>query len=97
MSKVEQAVITGGLYNIEPSEAFQGIEPGIVEVLEITIGSESKYKSEIEEYATSASEEENINKNTLWVAYMYNTGDDEEVYVLPIEVFKEHTTAYILD
>lgn len=98
MSRIEQAVITGGLYTIEPSEAFQGIEPGIVEVLWIGMAEGSNYTGDIKEYITTSIADEGITKDTLWVAYMYTDEDGiSDAYVLPIEVFKEHTTAYIPD
>ena len=107
--QVTRSVRVGGMYKIQPTEAYLGIEPGTVHVLEICKLEDMDTSREYYENGKTFMEVEADNldssmfkedmeyldamTNGLWVAYKYSTYDLGE-WALPIEQFVTHTTHY---
>ena len=94
MSNIESKVVPGGMYVIEPSEAFQGIEEGLVRVLERGALDISDYKDEIEECSHICAVED-CTSESIWVVYEYTSSNSySDIEALPESVFIEHATIY---
>ena len=94
MSNIDRAVIPGDMYIVEPSEVFQGIEEGLVRVLERCTICDSDYKEEIEDsYFFCAVED--CTSESIWVVYEYTSSNSySDIEALPESVFIEHATIY---
>lgn len=92
---VEQAVVVGYLYHINPSEIHTYIEPGIVKVTDLYIGS-IHHKEDILGFIAIAPTGIHVDEDTLWVNYIYIHDDINKIYTLPIEIFKEHIIDYTI-
>lgn len=86
-------ILTGGRYNIHPSEAFQGIEEGVIEVTGIYTPSEEDIPEELKEAIRVWSDVCVAEANELtWIEYRYLFREDKEYF--PVEAFVNHTTIY---
>ena len=89
-------ILTEGRWVIHPSEAFQGIEEGVVDVMNIHSPSEEDVTSELHEAIKYWSKEADISieeaKKSSWIEYRYLFS--RETHYLPVETFVNHTTIY---
>lgn len=87
---VRRRITKGAPYRIHPSTGFAGIERGMVEVRAIL-----DYKEALDAWETKELVEDvPVYKTEPWVSYSYRDDPNEEEYVLPLELFSEHTTMY---
>lgn len=90
---IEQPVFVGYLYFISPSEIYTHIEPGVIRVTDLYIGS-LHHKEDILGFMALAPADVDVNEDTLWVNYVYIRDETGKIHTLPIDVFKEHVTSY---
>lgn len=103
--QVTRTIRVGQILKINPSEAYLGIESGNITIIDIANHDELA-SSELRDMATDfinvetyTDVEDNVEfgrrhelEGNLWVAYKYHK--DDEISVLPIDEFIEHTMNY---
>lgn len=95
---VHRVVAEGKLYHIVPSQGYCGILSGLIEVTAIGAKEDfinDKYiHTDIETFLeVDYSPEDYIAEGYNWVVYKYRD-DEHNTYVLPIELFVQHTVEY---
>lgn len=97
-------IAEGGRYRIHPSEGFQGIDDGLIEVIALVHSSQvpeeqqdeftNTYKDADGNIEPSAQKDYDELMNEPWVVYEYLDGEDHgrDRFYMPVEIFGCHIT-----